>query len=356
MSIFFLSLDQLKSYIISPEATLRSAMQMLNAGGELFVIVLDGDRVLRGVLTDGDVRRALLRGVQLDLPVLEAANASPLVVRSPERASVVRLLAERASRATFLPEVDERGCLIGIHLDRSIPQVPVALVMAGGEGRRLGERTKTTPKPLVVVRGRPMIEHVLDRLGEAGLSMAYISVHYLGEAMELWSSSWTGRIKIELVRESSPLGTAGAIGLLPVDIPNDVLVINADVATEVDFSGLLAFHNQFGADVTIATARHDVQVQFGVVTFDSSGRFQGIVEKPIQTHHIAAGIYVLGGRARALVERGRHLDMPELLERSRDAGLSIGVFPIHESWRDLGRPVDLEAEEAARRAEARIRK
>lgn len=356
MSVIFLEYESIEQNVLRTTDTILNAMNVLNSGGELYILVVNSLGVLQGVLTDGDIRRAIIRRVDLSSSIVVAMNSNPTVVSKGQRELAKSIISSVPRLVTFIPEVDGAGRLIGVHVDRGKVDPPVALVMAGGEGRRLGDRTRSTPKPLVEVRGRPMIEHVLGRLGDAGISKAYISIHYLADAMEHWATTWTGIVKIELVRESVPLGTAGALRFLPQHLASDVLVINADVATNVDLRGLVAFQRQLGADVTIATVRHDVQLPFGVVKYDPSGRFRGITEKPVQSYDVAAGIYLLGPDVRRLINAQERIDMPELLERSREAGLSIGVFPIHESWRDLGRPVDLEAEEAARRAEARIRK
>ena len=345
MSILFLPRDKLFAHIVGPEATLRDAMQVLDVGGDLFALVVDPAGKLHGVLTDGDVRRALLRGQRLELPVMVAANVSPLTVRSTDRALVPRLLNARVSRARFLPEVDEQGHVVGVHLDREVLDGPVALVMAGGRGRRLGERTAGTPKPLIEVRGEPMIEHVVRGIEAADIRDVYVSAHYLADQIESWAANRDGTSRTLVIRETMPLGTAGAIGLLPTHVVGDVIVMNADVITGVDLARLLQFHRQLGTEATVAVATHEIEVPFGVVRADGEGRFLGIDEKPRLSHFVAAGIYILGAAARAFVDPGRPMDMPELLARIRAGGLPVGVFPIHERWRDLGRPVDLEAED-----------
>jgi dTDP-glucose pyrophosphorylase len=325
------------------DATLREAIARLNASEILAQIVVDEQGILLGVLTDGDVRRGILRGVELGDRVTDAMNSEPVVAHPGDPRTVEELLDLTRSKFNFLPAVDRSGRFIGVHWIVRDQGAPAALIMAGGEGRRLGELTRNVPKPLVPVAGRPMIDNVVELLVASGVKKIYVSVHYLAKKMEEWLTTARSDIEINLVHEKNPLGTAGSLSLLPKNLDGDVLVINADVATKINLTGLYSFHHQAEFQGTMAIKKYVVGLPFGVVHAEKDGRFRRIEEKPTKAYMVSAGIYMVGERLRGLVARGARVDMPEVFSLARASGLSLGVFPIHEAWSDIGRPSDLEA-------------
>jgi NDP-sugar pyrophosphorylase family protein len=263
---------------------------------------------------------------------------NPVVGRLKAPAENAVLLA----KVPFLPVVDDLGIIVDVIMPgTSTSGIQTALVMAGGKGRRLGARTRRRPKPLLQVGNRPLIESVLQRLESARVRQVFVSVHYLADQIEAYLRDRNGSCAIEILREDRPLGTAGCFGQMPESCRDPVLVINADVVTQVDLLALERFHRHHNYDGTIAVARYDVQVPFGVIRHDGDGRFEGIDEKPTLSSFVAAGIYYLAAAFRALVPPSKPMDMPELLTLGHKAGLRIGLFPIHEYWMDVGRPDDL---------------
>lgn len=337
----------LDPFICSPDQTLRTVIERMTTLGipSTFQIIVDADLHPVGTVTDGDIRRALLRGETLDSPVAQSMNPSPATSAIDRADSEMdrRLLSQGVP---FLPLVDAAGILRGVLVDRADPEAasaaPTALIMAGGKGLRLGERTRTTPKPLLPVQGQPILGHIIDRLESAGVESIFLAIHYLPDQIEAFAASRTGKAKTTTIHEPTPLGTAGAIGELgPTAGP--VLVLNGDVLTKVDFSALIEFHTHHGHDATVAVARHETTVPFGVVRYDEDGLLLDIDEKPTMAHFIAAGIYCLSPEICGLVVPGQHTDMPDLLNRARRCGHRVGLFPIHEYWVDIGRPDDLNA-------------
>lgn len=337
---------ELAALTSAPDLPVRQVLARLNQTPDLFQLVIDAEARLLGTVTDGDIRRALLRGATLDDKAETCMHRAPATGRVGDETGNLRKLAALRSVVPFLPLVDAAGRLKGVLVRRrGAAAGPVALVMAGGRGRRLGDRTRETPKPLVSVAGKPMIEHVLARIEAAGTTEIYVSAHYLADQIEAFCRERTGPARLTLLRETAPAGTAGAVALLPRGIEGDVLVINGDVLTEIDLRAFAEFHREQGHDASLAAAHHEVRIPYGVVRAEPDGSFQGIEEKPRLRHFVAAGIYLLGPRLRALAPADRRIDMPDLLNLGREAGLGIGVFPIHEYWRDVGRPDDLEAAE-----------
>lgn len=340
-------LSDIAPYLCRADATTRDALGRLNATDHLFQLVVDGDGRLLGTVTDGDVRRAMLDGISLDEPISRCLHRNPLVGRAGEDAANLEKLRKIGGYKAFLPVIDAGGrvhevLVTGVPSDVSLK---TALVMAGGRGTRLGERTKDTPKPLLNVGDKPILEHVLTALEDAGVPEIFVSVHYLADQIEAFIGSRAGRARVRPVREGEQRGTIGALGQLPKPLRDAVLVVNGDVLSTVDFNAMAAFHARHGYDATIGVARHEIDIPFGVIRHTPDGQFERIDEKPRIGHFVAGGIYLLGPEFAALVPADRPMDMPELLNEGRALGLSIGLFPIHEYWRDIGRPHDLAAAE-----------
>lgn len=341
-------ITDLEQYACSLELTLRDAVHRLDQSAHLFQIVVDGEGKLAGTLTDGDVRRAMLRGVALDAPVSDAMNRSPIAGRDGAERGNLDKLATVGLAAPFLPILDGNDAVREIMLATTMPDSGIhALVMAGGSGRRLGALTQSVPKPLLPVGGKPILEHVLTRLESAGVSYITVSVHYLAEQIEQFLAARDNQARVVTLFEDSPLGTAGALGRLAPPVSGaksgaNVLVVNGDIVTQVDFATMRDFHDRHGYDGTIAVIRHDTDIPFGVVRYDGDGNFERIDEKPVLSHFVAAGVYLLSPAFAGLVAREEAMDMNELLNLGREVGLSIGLFPIHEYWVDVGRPDDLD--------------
>jgi NDP-sugar pyrophosphorylase family protein len=209
--------------------------------------------------------------------------------------------------------------------------------MAGGFGTRLYPLTEDTPKPLLNVGNRPILETILSRFIKAGFHNFFISTHYKAEKVRAHfgdGSAWG--VKIEYVNEEKPLGTAGSIGLLPKNLPKlPILMMNGDVLTKVNFEHLLAFHQEQKGIATMCIREYDVQIPFGVVNVEEQ-QAKSIVEKPIQKYFVNAGIYVLEPELVNKVNPNTPIDMPNLLEKQIKKGKSVSIFPIHEYWLDIG--------------------
>ena len=337
-------LTELEPLMCREDTPLSEVLARIDVSPYLFQIVVDGGRRLLGTITDGDIRRAMLHGSGLETPAGACMYATPRFGRIGEDAANQRLLETLGSTIPFLPLLDPDGTVREILYGRSTRTIETALVMAGGLGTRLGERTQNTPKPLLPVGGRPILEHVLANLELAGVRRIYVSVNYLAEQIEAFLDQRQGSATTIALREQQRLGTAGALGLLPPEAKRrPVLVVNGDLLTRVDIAALCDFHTRHGVDATIAVTPHQVEIPFGVVRYGPDGLFASIEEKPRISHFVSAGIYYLTPPLTALVSAGQPTDMPEVLNRAREIGLRIGLFPIHEYWVDVGRPDDLDA-------------
>lgn len=331
------SLDPLLS---APDATLGDTMRRFNVLPHPFVIVVDAVRRPLGTVTDGDIRRAILAGAVLDSPIAKVMNAHPIVGSLDDPAAARALL----DQVPFVPMVDGSGALVEIwRASPTATRIGAALVMAGGFGKRLGKKTKTAPKPLLPVGDKPILEHILARLERSGIQDIFVSTHYLADRIREFLDTRNGAARPNVIHEESSLGTAGALTLLPEPISGPILVVNGDVLTQLDLEALDAFHHAHGFDGTIAVSPYRVPVPYGVVRQGADGGFDGIDEKPTYTYFVAAGVYLLSPEFCRLVPEATRIDMPDLLNLGRTAGLKIGLFPVHEYWIDVGRPDDLAA-------------
>lgn len=309
------------------------------------MLIVDKHGGLLGVVTDGDVRRGLLGGVSIDDSVSRVMNTSPVIAeQGADRESLVALMREK--EILCVPIVSGR-VLVGLELlQNSLPAQPVknpVFLMAGGFGRRLYPLTKDCPKPLLKVGGKPILERVLESCIAAGFSDFYISVHYLShKIIEYFGDGSKWKVRIQYVREETPLGTGGALSLLPDDVtPLPLIVMNCDVLTNVNLRGLLDFHNKHEASATMCVREYNYQVPYGVIVGDGR-KVVSMVEKPTRTEFINAGIYVLDRSVRNYLQCNEQIDMPTLLNLCMEEGDTVNMFPIFEYWLDIGRFEDFE--------------
>lgn len=340
----------LDNVCIGPDATVRNALETIDRGASAIALVTDETGKLLGVLTDGDVRRALLRGAELGDRVHEFANASPHVVSpAATRASVLDLM--RTLRISEVPVVDDSGKLVGLHtLTDMVGRKPlsnIAVIMAGGRGTRLGELTKDTPKPLMTVADRTIIEWIILGLVESGVTNIYVSVAYLAEKImdHLGDGSALGcTIKYLHEDPAKPLNTAGALGLLNHDVPGisePVIVTNADLMVRYSAADMLAFHESKGSSVTVAARPYTHQVPFGVLDIGEGRAVSAVVEKPSIEFEISTGIYAVSPDALAMVPYMEPFSMPDLVQACIDQSKTVAAWPIESDWIDVGTPKDL---------------
>ena len=341
----------LTPFLIAPDVTARDAMACIDRNQKGVALVVDGDRRLIGTVTDGDIRRALLAGLDLELPVdtllrRNSAEGHPTPVTADPRSSDAdRLAIMTRHDVRHLPIVDEHGILVHLTLLSDLVkelQLPVrALVMAGGYGTRLRPLTADVPKSMLPIGDRPLLEHIVRQLHEAGIRRVNFATHYRADVIERHFGD--GRdfdVDIEYVNEDRPLGTAGALSLMARS-HEPLLVINGDIFTRVDFPAMVDFHRSNRADMTVAVRQYEVEIPFGVVETDGV-RITGVSEKPVLREFINAGIYLLNGDVCGLLAQGEPYHMTDLIGRLVAEGRRVISFPIREYWVDIGRSEDYE--------------
>ena len=337
-------ITDLKSLTVSKDATLLQTIEAINVGAKQIALVVDENSKLLGTVTDGDVRRGLLRGLALDASVSEVMNKAPHVA-SPEEDPQEVMAREFSKSIHQLPVIDASGKLIGLLTDQDMlvaaeVSTPVVL-MAGGKGVRLFPLTKDVPKPMLKIGDQPIIEIILRKLHAQGFRNIYISVNYLAEVIRdhINDGAWLG-LKVTYLEEAQPLGTAGALAQLAGKIGEPFVVMNSDLLTNCDLRQVVKFHKKQAAKATLGVREYSFQVPYGVVNIDGN-EVESISEKPVHRSMVSAGIYVLDPSALGLIPTDEFCDMPTLLDSIKSQGQKVVAFPIHESWLDIGRHDDL---------------
>lgn len=335
-----------KNVLMSPASAISEAIKVLDEDEAKIVLVVDAAGHLLGTITDGDIRRGLLRGLTLNAEISEVMNREPKVVYQGESRETVRSRMESLS-VRQMPVVDKYMVVQGLETLKSLSDSnkldnPVFL-MAGGFGTRLRPLTDNTPKPMLRVGDKPILERILESFVQMGFHEFYISTHYKAEMVRNhFGDGGRWGVNIHYVHEEQPLGTAGALGLLPESITKlPIIMMNGDILTNVNYRQLLEFHESHGGMASVCVKGYEFQVPYGVVE-GNNHEVRKITEKPIQRFFINAGIYLLGSELLAKHRGARYLEMPAFLESLIESGGKVTMFPIHEYWLDIGRMDEFE--------------
>jgi dTDP-glucose pyrophosphorylase len=333
-----------KNVLIKPNSTIRDALEIINNEALQVALVVNEQDELLGVVTDGDIRRGLLKNLPLSSEISQVMNTSPTTADvSSSREELIDVMESKSILS--IPVLNE-GKVVGLEtlqgmLSRPKYDNPVFL-MAGGFGTRLKPLTDTCPKPMLKIGGRPMLETVIRSFIKAGFVNFYISTHYMPEQIRSYFGDGAALgVNITYVHEDEPLGTGGALGLLPDELPEGLplIMMNGDILTKVDFQRLLEFHVENDADATMCVREYDYQIPYGVINGEGS-KITSMVEKPVQRFFVNAGIYVVSPRVIQSVPKNHRIDMPTLLEQHMSEREKVLMFPIHEYWLDIGRMDD----------------
>lgn len=330
--------------VLPESSTIGQAISNLDQVGIKIILVVENGNKLVGTVSDGDIRRGLLKGLDLNDRIARLVNHNALVA-PPEMARDMVMQLMVANKIQQIPVVDDQQKLVGLHLWDEMSTAParanLMVIMAGGKGTRLMPHTQNCPKPMVLVAGKPMLEHIIERGKLEGFNHFVLAIHYLGHLIEAhFGNGERLGVKIDYLREKSPLGTAGALGLLNPRPDAPFLVTNGDLITDIRYGELLDFHNYYRASATMAVRIHEWQHPFGVVKMQGV-ELVGFEEKPIARSHINAGVYALSPEVLNELIADSPCDMPMLFERLQAKAKRTVGYPMHEPWLDVGKPEDL---------------
>ena len=331
---------------LSPNDCVQDAVKAIETNAAKIVFIIDDKGRLVGSVSDGDIRRALLKGQGLDSPVSQVMNPNPVVVRTTNYSNkqVLKLMKDKDVR--YIPILNNHNQILNIQTSEDLQKKDIkdnwVVLMAGGLGERLSPLTETKPKPLLTLGSKPILENILESFIDNGFRKIFISVNYKANMVEEYfgdGSKWN--VEIIYIRESKRLGTVGALGLLPVIPDNPIIVMNGDILTKVNFEKLLNFHQKNDCVATMCIRNYDHQIPYGTVVVDNQ-KVKSIVEKPIHNFFVNAGIYVLEPEIINGMLKNVYKDMTDLLKELMMAQKEVSVYPIHEYWLDIGQMDDFE--------------
>ena len=348
-----------EAFCVALDSSLETAMATIDRDGEGIALVTGADGILLGTLTDGDIRRALLSGAEMSVPVsqLLAAKAKTRFAKpltAPAATSdddLLRLMNEHELR--HVPLLNERSQVVDLALLRTLVRdhsLPVTgVVMAGGAGQRMRPLTLDTPKPMLPVGEKPLMERIVEQMRQSGIGRICVTMHYMPEKItDHFGNGSRFGVAIDYVTEDQPLGTAGALRLLEHS-GAPLLVMNGDILSQIDFRAMLDYHREASAELTMAVRKHEMVVPFGVVECSGS-RVTDLVEKPRREMLVNAGIYLVEPSLLPIIPEGRRFDMTDLIRAALDTGRRVEAFPMRESWLDVGSPEDYEKAQADHQA------
>lgn len=334
-----------KHLLIAPDTSVRDALRRIDQGGVQLVMVVDQEQKLLGTVSDGDVRRGLLNGAMLDSRVREIMHSQPTVAREGD-----------SQRSTFkkirhlglhqVPVVDAQNHVVGLATIEDLiapePRVNPIVIMAGGLGSRLKELTQSTPKPMLKVGGRPILELLIESFIDQGFNKFHIAVNYKAEVIEKYFGDGSSiDAEIQYLRETKRMGTAGALSLLPEAPVAPFFVVNADLVAKVDYVDMLTKHETAGVHATMAVREYEFQIPFGVVE-ERDGVISAIKEKPVHRSVVCAGIYVMSPEILSFVPPNKYCDMPTLFDEIIGGGYRAASYTVQGYWLDVGRMADFE--------------
>lgn len=337
-------MEHIQKHLISVDASVREVLTKLDIlASDAILFLIDENKRLIGSLTDGDIRRGLIKGLDLETPIKEFTQANPKCFVKGDY-SLAQMEEWREKNYRIIPVVNRQQEIIDIvNFRQQKSYLPIdAVIMAGGKGKRLRPMTLHTPKPLLKIADKPIIEYNVDRLQSYGVKNLTISVNYLGEQLKDYFGDGTKRnIKIDYVSEVEPIGTIGAIRLVESFENDYVLVMNSDLLTNINYEDLFKEMQEKEADMIVATTPYEVKIPYGVVE-TANELITDLKEKPTYTYYSNAGIYILKKEMIEYIPHNQHFNATDLMEVLMQANRRVVHYPILCYWLDIGKPDDFE--------------
>ncbi|WP_339205350.1 nucleotidyltransferase family protein [Paenibacillus sp. FSL K6-3182] len=334
-----------KPILISPEMEIIETMKVIDNSSLQFAVVVDDNNRLLGTVTDGDIRRGILKGRSLDSPIRVVMNEMPVYEKAGQKAYYYKALMKKR-QLKQLPIVNHEKqiqyILFSEDIEGALQKENIVILMAGGLGNRLRPLTNDIPKPMLKVGDKPILELIIEDFKKFGFTNFILSVNYKKEIIKDYFQDGAHLgVSIKYIEENKRLGTAGALSLLPEKLDAPFFVMNGDLLTKINYEQLLDFHNETKSVATMCVREYEYQIPYGVIKTESH-RLLSIVEKPIHKSFVNAGIYILNQEMLNYVPKEKFYDMPELFEKIMDQQKEVAVFPLREYWLDIGRMDDYE--------------
>lgn len=333
----------MKNLVLSETATFKEAIQLLDSNGNGFLAIVNEKNQLVGILTDGDIRRAILNN---KTELCEIMNSNPMTMKYGENKKyIIHRLKELHKK--HMPIVDEDMILkdvVALQEDEFNLKPNWVIIMAGGLGTRLGELTKDTPKPMLKVGAKPMIEHIIDMFVSHGFTKFMLSVNYKAEIIkDYFGDGSKFGIEVKYLEEKKRLGTGGALSLIDIELNEPFFVTNGDVLSSLDYEELLSYHKKQNSIATMCIRKDSYQIPYGVIEVDEANNIKAMKEKPVKEFFINTGIYVLNPEVLNYVPKDEFFDLPSLFDILKNEDHTTKSFEITDYWIDMGKPSDYEA-------------
>tara|TARA_B100000886_G_C20414954_1_gene488856 strand:+ start:911 stop:1954 length:1044 start_codon:yes stop_codon:yes gene_type:complete len=334
-------MKKLSNITLSQDKTLFDALKNLEKEDIKIIFIIDSKEKLLGTISDGDIRRNLINGKSLDSKVSEIMNTNFISAKKDDnKQEVLEIMKKKGVKQ--LPILNDSGKIIDVMLLEELIEVsnkcenPI-IIMAGGIGSRLRPFTENCPKPMLKVGDKPILEILIEQLIKNGFSNFYISVNYLKEQiMGYFDSGSKWNVNIKYLIEDEPLGTAGALSLLPRNFKEPFVVLNGDILTKFNIHQLVDFHSKNKSFTTICAREYEIKIPFGVIKSEGI-ELKEIIEKPSYKSFVNAGVYAFNAEVLKLIPKNQPLDMPDLINKVKLLEKRIVICPIHEYWIDIGR-------------------
>lgn len=336
-------MSAIERHTVLQNTSVREALIKLDIlASDAILFVTDNDNALVGSLTDGDLRRGFIKGLGFEDSLMDFIQSNPSYITDGEFA-MDELESFKARYFKIIPVLNTDKQIVDIiNFREQSTIIPAdAIIMAGGEGKRLRPLTETTPKPLLIVGGKPIIEYNIDRLKQVGIKNITLSINYLGDQLiDYFGDGISRKLNIQYVREDKPLGTIGSILLVNDFHHEDIIVMNSDLLTNIDFKDFYKSFKDSGADMAVAATSYHVDVPYGVLEADESNQVLSLKEKPRYTYYSNAGIYILKKELLKMIPQDQFYDITDLMKRILEMNLKMLTYPINGYWLDIGKHED----------------
>lgn len=331
-----------KHTILCTASVRETLVRLDQLATDAILFVVNESSILLGSLTDGDLRRGFIRGLDFNSHLIDFIQSNPAFIKEGEDA-IIKLEEYKAKNFKIIPVLSEERRIVDIvNFRERITIIPAdAVLMAGGEGKRLRPLTNNTPKPLLKVGEKPIIEYNIDRLIKFGIKKINLSINYLGEQLEDYFGDGSQKgIDIRYIREKKPLGTVGSVVLVNTFKNDDIIVMNSDLLTNIDFADFFKTYKEAGADMAVAATSYHVDVPYAVLEVNGSAEVKSLKEKPRYTYYSNAGIYILNRGLLKMIPKDKFYDITDLMERILEMDLKLITYPINGYWLDIGKHED----------------
>lgn len=344
-------MDDVNKYLISPDTTVKEAIEKIETTGKKTAFVVDSNKKLIGIFTDGDMRRYVLKNGDLSASIVDAMNPNPIVFKESQACELEKQIKERS--LLVYPVVNEKGQITKIvywnnskseiHPTQELPENISVVIMAGGEGKRLYPYTKVLPKPLIPVEDLPICTHVINSFRKYECKNFYLVLNHKSNMIKAYYNDADKDYELNYIEESKFLGTAGGLSLLKGQVKDTFFVSNCDILVDIDYSCVYKLHKKEQNLITMICALKEVQIPYGIIESSEDGSIQNITEKPKYSFLVNVGVYVLEPEVLLDIKDDEFVHMTDLAQRYINEGKKVGVFPISNGdWLDMGQIKEME--------------